>query len=66
MSGVVPTDKCKEEFTLLKNSRTYKFIVFKIDDDGKYVDVHQTHKTSVSLAAVMSSRTSLHPRHGAR
>ena len=52
MSGVVPTDKCKEEFTLLKNSRTYKFIVFKIDESGKYVDVLQTHKTSVSCAVL--------------
>ena len=38
MSGVTPTDKCKEEFAKLKHKRAYKFITFKIDQDAGTVD----------------------------
>merc|ERR1712216_272695 len=39
MSGVLPTDKCKEEFLKLKEKRAYKFVTFKIDAEKGVVDV---------------------------
>ena len=38
MSGVLPTDKCKAEFAILREKRAYKFITFKIDATGTMTD----------------------------
>merc|ERR1712216_886397 len=39
MSGVLPTDKCKAEFAVLREKRAYKLITFKIDATGTMTDV---------------------------
>ena len=56
MSGVTPTDKCKEEFAKLKHKRAYKFITFKIDQDAGTVDVldpvSYTHLTLPTILRV--------------
>ena len=41
MSGVLPTDKCKAEFAILREKRAYKFITFKIDATGTMTDVRR-------------------------
>ena len=47
MSGVLPTDKCKAEFAVLREKRAYKFITFKIDATGTMTDVCDVCPTSV-------------------
>ena len=47
MSGVLPTDKCKAEFAILREKRAYKFITFKIDATGTMTDVCDVCPTSV-------------------
>ncbi|EEH57854.1 uncharacterized protein MICPUCDRAFT_16153 [Micromonas pusilla CCMP1545] len=49
MSGVTPTDKCKEEFAKLKHKRAYKFITFKIDQDAGTVDVLDLHAKTFQM-----------------
>ena len=48
MSGVLPTDKCKAEFAILREKRAYKFITFKIDATGTMTDVCDVCPVSVS------------------
>jgi|TARA_B100001142_G_C14229137_1_gene614708 cofilin len=55
MSGVTPTDKCKEEFAKLKHKRAYKFITFKIDQDAGTVDVLDLHAKTVREPRMFSS-----------
>eukprot|EP00740_Mantoniella_antarctica_P015510 CAMPEP_0181376792 /NCGR_PEP_ID=MMETSP1106-20121128/17519_1 /TAXON_ID=81844 /ORGANISM="Mantoniella antarctica, Strain SL-175" /LENGTH=163 /DNA_ID=CAMNT_0023495417 /DNA_START=19 /DNA_END=511 /DNA_ORIENTATION=- len=53
MSGVLPTDQCREEFFKMKNKRAYKFITFKINkEEGKTTttEVLEVHKKEVSGA----------------
>ena len=49
MSGVLPTDKCKEEFAKLREKRAYKYITFKIDADAGVTDVAHCHEKTVRL-----------------
>ena len=49
MSGVLPTDKCKEEFLKLKEKRAYKFVTFKIDAEKGVVDVCDCVEKTVRL-----------------
>ena len=60
MSGVLPTDKCKEEFQKLKDKRAYKFVTFKIDPEKGVVDVYDCVEKTVRLWAAF--RGSRHPR----
>ena len=55
MSGVTPTDTCKEEFAKLKYKRAYKFITFKIDQDAGTVDVLDLHAKTVREPRMFSS-----------
>ena len=64
MSGVLPTDKCKEEFLKLKDKRAYKFVTFKIDPEKGVVDVCDCVEKTVRLWAAF--RGSRHPRPGPR
>ena len=61
MSGVLPTDKCKEEFAKLREKRAYKFITFKIDPDAGVTDVAYCHEKTVRLmrpdGAVLTMRS---------
>ena len=61
MSGVLPTDKCKEEFAKLREKRAYKYITFKIDADAGVTDVAHCHEKTVRLkrpaGAVLTMRS---------
>ena len=60
MSGVLPTDKCKEEFLKLKEKRAYKFVTFKIDAEKGVVDVCDCVEKTVRSRAAFRGCT--HPR----
>ena len=47
MSGVLPTDNCKTEFTNLQHKRLYNFITFKIDSEKGVTEVCEVHKREV-------------------
>ena len=63
MSGVLPTDKCKAEFAILREKRAYKFITFKIDATGTMTDVCDVCPVSVSANNACDGRVRrAHPR----
>lgn len=63
MSGVLPTDKCKAEFAILREKRAYKFITFKIDATGTMTDVCDVCPVSVSANNACDGRgRRAHPR----
>ena len=63
MSGVLPTDKCKAEFAILREKRAYKFITFKIDATGTMTDVCDVCPVSVSANKACDGRGRRgHPR----
>ena len=68
MSGVLPTDKCKAEFAVLREKRAYKFITFKIDATGTMTDVCDVCPTSVlPTTLVMGARDApIRDRRGSR
>lgn len=63
-SGVRISDECKLKFMQLKQKRTYRYIIFKIDEKVQEIMVEKTGAPNESYDAFSSSLPDNDPRFG--